>query len=129
MGAAALVALDGDGRCTEARIAITAVARTVLRVEAAEQIMRGHAPTAEIIAAAAAAAGDAARPIDDVRASAHYRSRDGAGPRPPRHRGGARAGAGGRRMKVGATLTVNDVPYEVAVEPSTRSSIRSGSSA
>jgi CO/xanthine dehydrogenase FAD-binding subunit len=74
VGAAALVALDGDGRCTEARIAITAVAPTVIRVEAAERILRGHAPTAEIIAATAAAAGEAARPIDDVRASARYRS-------------------------------------------------------
>src|SRR6476660_2223541 len=74
VGAAALVAIDADGRCTEARIAITAVARTVLRVEAAERILRGHAPTAEIVAAAASAAGDAARPIDDVRASARYRS-------------------------------------------------------
>ncbi|HEX7473083.1 MAG TPA: xanthine dehydrogenase family protein subunit M [Candidatus Limnocylindrales bacterium] len=74
VGAAALVALDGDGRCTEARIAITAVAPTVIRVAAAERIVGGHAPTAEIIAAAAAAAGEAARPIDDVRASARYRT-------------------------------------------------------
>lgn len=74
VGAAALVALDGDGRCTEARIAITAVAPTVIRVEAAERVLRGHAPTAEIIAATAAAAGEAARPIDDVRASARYRT-------------------------------------------------------
>jgi CO/xanthine dehydrogenase FAD-binding subunit len=74
VGAAALVALDGEGRCTEARIAITAVAPTVIRVDAAERIVRGHAPTAEILAAAALAAGEAARPIDDVRASARYRS-------------------------------------------------------
>lgn len=74
VGAAALVALDGDGRCTEVRIAITAVAPTVIRVESAERALRGHAPTAEVLAAAAGAAGDAARPIDDVRASARYRS-------------------------------------------------------
>ncbi len=74
VGAAAFVALDDDGRCTDARIAITAVAPTVIRVEAAERAVRGHAPTAEIVAAAAAVAGDAARPIDDVRASARYRS-------------------------------------------------------
>ena len=74
VGAAALVALDAEGRCTEARIAITAVAPTVIRVTAAERAVRGHAPTAEIIAAAAAAAGEAARPIDDVRASARYRT-------------------------------------------------------
>lgn len=74
VGAAALVALDGEGRCTEARIAITAVAPTVLRTPAAERILRGHAPTAEIVAATAAAAGEAARPIDDVRATAAYRA-------------------------------------------------------
>ena len=73
VGAAALVTLDAEGRCVEARIAITAVAPTVVRVEAAERVLSGHAPTAEVIAAAAAAAGDAARPIDDVRASARYR--------------------------------------------------------
>jgi CO/xanthine dehydrogenase FAD-binding subunit len=74
VGAAALVALDGDGRCTEARIALTAVAPTVIRALDAERLVRGHAPTAEIISAAAAAAGSAARPIDDVRASARYRA-------------------------------------------------------
>lgn len=74
VGAAALVALDADGRCTEARIAITAVAPTVIRATAAERALRGHAPTAEIIAATAAAAGEAAQPIDDVRATAAYRA-------------------------------------------------------
>jgi len=74
VGAAALVAIDVDGRCTEARIAITAVAPTVIRTDAAERILRGHTPTPELVAAAATAAGDAARPIDDVRATAAYRA-------------------------------------------------------
>jgi CO/xanthine dehydrogenase FAD-binding subunit len=74
VGAAALVALDADGRCTEARIALTAVAPTVVRAAEAERIVRGHMPTAEVVSAAASAAASTARPIDDVRASAHYRT-------------------------------------------------------
>jgi CO/xanthine dehydrogenase FAD-binding subunit len=74
VGAAALVALDADGRCAEARIALTAVAPTVVRADGAERALRGHVPTPELIAAAAAEATGSARPIDDVRASARYRA-------------------------------------------------------
>ena len=74
VGAAALVALDADGRCTEARIALTAVAPTVVRAADAETALRGQMPTAERVAAAAARAVEAARPIDDVRATARYRT-------------------------------------------------------
>ncbi len=74
VGAAALVALDTDGRCTEARIALTAVAPTVVRAADAETALRGQLPTAEHVAIAAARAAAAARPIDDVRATARYRT-------------------------------------------------------
>ncbi len=74
VGAAVLVALDTDGRCTEARIALTAVAPTVVRAADAETALRGQIPTAERVAAAAARAVEAARPIDDVRATARYRT-------------------------------------------------------
>jgi len=74
VGAAALVALDADGRCTEARIALTAVAPTVVRAADAEAALRGQMPTAERVVAAAARAAEAARPIDDVRATARYRT-------------------------------------------------------
>lgn len=74
VGAAALVALDAEGRCTEARVALTAVAPTVVRSVAAEAVLRGATPTAELVAEAAARATAAARPIDDVRASARYRA-------------------------------------------------------
>jgi CO/xanthine dehydrogenase FAD-binding subunit len=74
VGAAVLVALDAGGRCTEARIALTAVAPTVVRAADAETALRGQIPTTERVAAAAARAVEAARPIDDVRATARYRT-------------------------------------------------------
>ena len=74
VGAAVLVALDADGRCTEARIALTAVAPTVVRAADAETALRGQLPTTERVAAAAARAVEVARPIDDVRATARYRT-------------------------------------------------------
>jgi carbon-monoxide dehydrogenase medium subunit len=71
--AAARLDLGADGRCIAARLALGAVAPTTLRVRAAEALLEGHAPDAGRLAAAAAAAAAATRPLDDVRASAHFR--------------------------------------------------------
>src|SRR5207342_3642096 len=60
VGAAALVTLAGDGTVADARVALTAVAPTIVRSPAAEAALRGSAPTAEAIAAAAAAVHDTA---------------------------------------------------------------------
>jgi len=73
VGAAALVTLAGDGTVAAARVALTAVAPTIVRSAAAEAALAGSAPTAEAIAAAAAAVHDAAAPISDVRGSGAYR--------------------------------------------------------
>lgn len=72
VGAGAYVAIAG-GKVAEARIAITALAPVIHRVEAAEAALVGTDgnPTAVGVAAEAAAA--AARPISDVRGSAQYR--------------------------------------------------------
>ncbi len=68
------VALTVDkGRCTRARVALGAVAPTVLRAREAEAILEGQPLTPALIEAAAKAAAAAARPIDDIRASAAYR--------------------------------------------------------
>jgi len=72
VGAAALVTV-GDGVVADARVALTAVAPTIVRSPAAEDALRGTEPTAEAIAAAAAAVHDAAAPISDVRGSDGYR--------------------------------------------------------
>lgn len=73
VGAAALVMIDGDGTCTEARIALTAVAPTCVRAPEAEAVLAGNAPMDELLAEAGAAAAKVVAPIDDVRASADYR--------------------------------------------------------
>jgi CO/xanthine dehydrogenase FAD-binding subunit len=73
VGAAALVALGGDGTVADARVALTAVAPTIVRSTGAGDALRGREPTAEAIAAAAAAVHDAASPISDVRGSGAYR--------------------------------------------------------
>ena len=72
VGAAALVTV-ADGVVRDARIALTAVAPTIVRAPDAEATLRGASPTREAFAAAGRAAADAAHPIDDVRASADYR--------------------------------------------------------
>jgi len=73
VGAAAFVVVDDDGRCADARIALTAVAPMVIRAPEAEAILRGRVATGELVSSATLSAADVARPIDDVRASAAYR--------------------------------------------------------
>jgi carbon-monoxide dehydrogenase medium subunit len=63
-----------DGRVTEARIVLGAVAPVPFRATEAEKVLVGRPPDAEAFAEAALAAAAAARPITDVRTSAEYRS-------------------------------------------------------
>ena len=74
VGAAAMIRLDDAGRCTEARVALTAVAPTCVRAVKAEQILRGSVVDVASLERASQAAAASAKPIDDVRASAEYRS-------------------------------------------------------
>jgi CO/xanthine dehydrogenase FAD-binding subunit len=73
VGAAALVTLTADGRIAAARIALTAVAPTIVRAPEAELALIGAAADPATYRLAGEAAAAAARPIDDVRASADYR--------------------------------------------------------
>jgi CO/xanthine dehydrogenase FAD-binding subunit len=73
VGAAALIRLDEAGRCIEARVALTAVAPTCVRVPDAEEMLRGKLLDPELLGRAALAAARSAQPIDDVRATAEYR--------------------------------------------------------
>jgi CO/xanthine dehydrogenase FAD-binding subunit len=73
VGAAALLSLDETDRVVEARVAITAVAPVCLRVPEAERSLVDQVASPASFEAAAQAAAAAARPIDDVRASAEYR--------------------------------------------------------
>jgi aerobic carbon-monoxide dehydrogenase medium subunit len=71
-GVAVAVEFDGD-TCSAARIVLGAVAPTVMRSSAAEEVLIGNKLTPELIAEAAEKAVADASPIDDVRASADYR--------------------------------------------------------
>jgi carbon-monoxide dehydrogenase medium subunit len=71
---AARLTLDPTGeRCLEARIALGAVAPTAVRARAAERLVEGQRPGADLFEQAGHAAREACAPIDDVRASAGFR--------------------------------------------------------
>jgi CO/xanthine dehydrogenase FAD-binding subunit len=72
-GAAVRVALDAQGRCEAARVALGAVGPTVILCPEAARALIGREGDPAALAAAAAAARAAARPIDDHRAPADYR--------------------------------------------------------
>jgi carbon-monoxide dehydrogenase medium subunit len=64
---------DGNGFCSDLRIALGAVAPTPMRAEKAERRLKGEKITAKLIGEAAEAAAEEARPISDLRAAAGYR--------------------------------------------------------
>jgi carbon-monoxide dehydrogenase medium subunit len=64
---------DAEGKVIKAGLALGSVAPTVIRAPLAEEILRGKVLTDELIAAAAIAAMETAKPIADVRGSAEYR--------------------------------------------------------
>ncbi len=72
VGATAAVTL-ADGRVSDARIAITALAPTIRRVPEAEAALVGTDGGHAIVGQSAAAAAASSAPISDVRASAGYR--------------------------------------------------------
>lgn len=71
--AAVKLTLSGD-LCQEAAIALGAVAPTPIRVEAAEEWLRGRRIDTQSITKASDLARLAANPISDIRATANYRS-------------------------------------------------------
>jgi carbon-monoxide dehydrogenase medium subunit len=75
VGAGVSVALDAAGRCTGARVALGAVAPTVLLVADAAAALVGSRAEDQALTRAGAAASAAARPISDKRGTADYRRR------------------------------------------------------
>ena len=73
VGVASSVTVDGSGVCTDARIALGAVAPTPLRARAAEDMLKGRQLSAELLQTASDQAVSQASPIDDVRGTARYR--------------------------------------------------------
>ncbi|WP_448594650.1 FAD binding domain-containing protein [Thermoflexus hugenholtzii] len=70
---AVIVAFEGE-RVARARIALGAVAPTIVRAREAEAFLQGQRLTEEVIARAGELAQAAARPIDDIRGPAWYRA-------------------------------------------------------
>ena len=73
VGVGSYLEFDAEGVVQAARIALGAVAPTVVRAPEAEQALVGHALTAELAAEAGRIAAAEARPISDVRGSASFR--------------------------------------------------------
>ena len=74
VGVAVALRMEGSV-CADAAISLGAVAAVPYRAQAAEACLRGKEVGEAEIEAAAAAAQESARPIDDVRASAAYRKK------------------------------------------------------
>tara|TARA_B100000945_G_scaffold235621_1_gene191703 strand:- start:695 stop:997 length:303 start_codon:yes stop_codon:yes gene_type:complete len=74
-GAGISLSLDENGKCTSARVALGAVAERVLLVEEAASALTGTTIDAVALGKLASAASAAARPIDDKRGTAEYRTR------------------------------------------------------
>jgi carbon-monoxide dehydrogenase medium subunit len=72
-GICALVTLDGDGRCTKARLSACGIASTAVRLASAEEELTGDMLDETAIARAEKAARDAVTAIDDSQASTAYR--------------------------------------------------------
>ena len=74
IGVAALLTLSaGDGTCTDAKVALGAVAPTPIRARRAEGVLKGKKIEQGLIEEAARIASDESSPIDDIRGSAEYR--------------------------------------------------------
>ena len=74
IGVAALLTLDArDGTCTDAKVALGAVAPTPIRARGAEAVLKGKKIEQGLIEEAARIASDESSPIDDIRGSAEYR--------------------------------------------------------
>lgn len=74
VGVAAVIQLDGRGRCERVRVGINGIAPVPYRARAVEERLTGRAPDAGALADAAAAAADGVEVNADLFASADYRA-------------------------------------------------------
>jgi carbon-monoxide dehydrogenase medium subunit len=75
VGVAALITLDGSGRCQRARLALCGVGPTPIRAGAAEEALVGQAPSDALLGEAANRAAVATSPPSDVHGSAAFRTK------------------------------------------------------
>jgi carbon-monoxide dehydrogenase medium subunit len=68
------ITLGGQGRtCKDARLALNSVASTIVRANRAEEVLRGHTLTDEVLREAGEVAASEVDPVDDNRGSADYK--------------------------------------------------------
>ena len=72
MGVAAVVTLDGDGVCQQARLVYLNAGDGPVSAQQAAGLLRGEKPSAKVVEAAAASAGDEINPMGNVHASPDY---------------------------------------------------------
>lgn len=75
VGAGVSVALNPDGTCASARLALGAVSATPRMVDAASDILIGNKLEEDVLEALAGAASDACSPIDDKRGTIEFRTK------------------------------------------------------
>jgi CO/xanthine dehydrogenase FAD-binding subunit len=73
VGVAAVITLDGAGRCERARLTLCGAGPTPVRARAAEQVLAGTRPEGQVLDEAARRAAEATDPPSDVHASAAFR--------------------------------------------------------
>jgi carbon-monoxide dehydrogenase medium subunit len=74
-GVAATITLDDAGAVEEARLVYLSVGGAPAAAPGAADSLRGERPTSDVIAAAARAASEGIEPMEDMHASAAYRTR------------------------------------------------------
>ena len=62
-----------QGKCTQARIAVGAVAPTTIRLPKTEKLIAGNAITEQVLKDVQQSVSTEIKPIDDVRSTAEYR--------------------------------------------------------
>jgi aerobic carbon-monoxide dehydrogenase medium subunit len=73
IGVAAAITLGEDGACQQVRLALAGAGPTPVRATRAEEVLRGRAPTDELVAEAADEAAGMSLVVDDIRGSAEYK--------------------------------------------------------
>ena len=73
VGVAAMVQLDKQGKCTDARIALCGVGGSPFKARTAESMLKGTQLTDKVIQAAAEKVGEEVEPEGDLHGSAEYR--------------------------------------------------------
>lgn len=73
VGVAAVISRDDGGTCSKANVALTAVSTGPVVVEEAGGILEGQTITGDLIAEAADAAYEVARPVDNIGSASPYR--------------------------------------------------------